>query len=70
MIESTEKLMNGQTNERLTVTVTEAAEMLGVSRNMAYECVRTGEIPSISLGRRLLVPRKALLAMIDGEVAA
>jgi excisionase family DNA binding protein len=42
---------------RLTVTVTQAAVMLGISRTSAYERVRRGEIPTVRLGRRLLVPR-------------
>ena len=46
--------------ERLCVTVTEAAAMLGISRNFAYELVRTGELPSIRFGNRILIPRVAL----------
>jgi excisionase family DNA binding protein len=42
--------------ERLTYTVTEAARLLGISRNSAYEAARRGEIPTIRLGRRILVP--------------
>lgn len=53
--------------ERLTLTVTEAAELLGISRGTAYECVRTGEIPSVTFGRRVLVPRRRLLALLDNE---
>ena len=56
--------------ERLTVTVTQAAVMLGISRTSAYERVRRGEIPTVRLGRRLLVPRARLLAMLDGEPPA
>jgi len=51
--------------ERLTVTVEEAAELLGVSRALGYELVARGEIPSLRLGRRLVVPRRALDAMLD-----
>ncbi|MCP5039813.1 MAG: helix-turn-helix domain-containing protein [bacterium] len=47
-------------DERLTLTVSEAASLLGIARATAYECIRTGEIPSITLGRRILVPRGAL----------
>ena len=54
-------------DERLTLTVTEAAELLGISRGTAYECVRTGEIPSVNFGRRVLVPRRRLLALLDNE---
>ena len=45
---------------RLTFTVTEAADLLGVSRSTAYECVRRGEIPSLTLGRRILITRSSL----------
>ncbi len=45
---------------KLTYTVTETAELLGISRSSAYECVRRGEIPSLTLGRRVVVPRRAL----------
>lgn len=38
--------------ERLTVTVPEAAEMLGISRWKAYELVKQGKIPSVNLGAR------------------
>jgi excisionase family DNA binding protein len=46
--------------ERRTVTVQEAASILGVGRNKAYEAVRSGEIPAIRIGKRLLVPIVAL----------
>ena len=52
---------------RLTVTVEEAGELLGISRGLAYELVRRGELPHIRLGRRLVVPVRPLMAMIDGE---
>jgi excisionase family DNA binding protein len=55
--------------ERLTVTVTQAAVMLGISRTSAYERVRRDEIPTVRLGRRLLVPKARLLAMLDGDSA-
>ena len=46
--------------QRMTVTVEEAATILGVGRNKAYEAARSGEIPTIRIGKRLLVPRAAL----------
>ena len=46
--------------ERRTVSVTEAARILGISRAHAYDCVRNGELPSITLGRRVVVPRQAI----------
>ena len=53
----------------LTYTVTEAAALLGISRTSAYECVRRGEIPSLTLGRRVVISRVALERMLDGGVA-
>ena len=46
--------------EKLTLTVDEAAKILGIGRQLAYDRVKTGEIPVIKIGRRLLVPRAAL----------
>jgi excisionase family DNA binding protein len=52
---------------RLTLTVDEVAGLLGVSRSTAYECVRTGEIPSVTFGRRILVPKRWLESLLNGE---
>jgi excisionase family DNA binding protein len=51
--------------ERLTMPVEEAGEMLGISRSLAYELVRRGEPPSLRLGRRVVVPVRALEAMVE-----
>lgn len=48
------------TTTRKTMTVTEAATWLGLSRNTAYQAVREGVIPSIRVGRRILIPTQAL----------
>ena len=50
--------------ERLVYTVAEAGELLGISRAFAYELVARGELPVICLGRRRLVPKAALLALV------
>lgn len=44
----------------LLFSVAEAAKLLGISRNLAYDLVREGRLPHIRLGRRVLVPRFAL----------
>lgn len=56
--------------ERLTISVEEAAELLGVSRSTAYSLVRQGELPSLRLGRRIVVPVRRLLALLDSGPAA
>jgi excisionase family DNA binding protein len=55
--------------EQHVMTVDEAAKRLRISRNGAYEAVRRGEIPSIKIGKRILVPRAALERMLNGEAA-
>ena len=52
------------------ITVEEAAEILRISRNGAYEAVKRGEIPSIRIGRRVLIPRIALEKMLRAETEA
>ena len=52
---------------RLTLTVEEASALLGISRAFAYEAVRRGEIPSIRIGRRVLVPKIALERLVGGD---
>jgi len=53
--------------ERLTLTVEEAARLLGISRGLAYEMARCGKLPVVRLGRRLLVSKAALERMLNQE---
>ena len=48
-------------------TVEEAAELLRISRGSAYEAVRAGQIPSVHIGRRILIPRQLLLDAITQQ---
>jgi excisionase family DNA binding protein len=50
-----------------TVTVEEAAAELGIGRSLAYELARTGKLPALRLGHRLLIPRERLDAMLAAE---
>jgi len=52
-------------NEMKAVSVTEASRLLGISRNLAYEAIRRGEIPSVKIGGRILVPTEALDKMLS-----
>ena len=51
--------------DRLTLSIEEAAALLGISRALAYDLVRRGELPQLRLGRRIVVPRKPLENLID-----
>ncbi len=58
--------------KKITGTVDEAAKVLGVSRNSAYEGVKDGEIPSMRVGKRILVlwgPLMRKLGVEEGEAA-
>lgn len=46
---------------RLTISVDEAASLLGLGRTAAYEAARRGDIPSRRLGRRVIIPVPAFL---------
>jgi excisionase family DNA binding protein len=54
-------------DDRLTYTLAEAAQQLGISRWLAYEAAHRGELPVCRIGRRLLVPRAALLRLLDEQ---
>ena len=48
-----------------TMSVTQAAEVLGISRTTAYECVRTGDLPALRLGGRIIVPTQAIDDLLE-----
>jgi excisionase family DNA binding protein len=49
---------------RQTFTVDEAAEILGISRSTAYECIKDGSLPALRFRRRLVVTRAAINALL------
>ncbi len=52
---------------KTTLNVDEVAVVVGIGRSAAYEAVRVGQIPSIRIGRRILVPVSALRALLEGS---
>jgi len=57
--------MAANTGDRLVLNVAEARRELGLSRGLIYEAIRRGEIPSIRIGRRILIPCAALQRLLD-----
>jgi DNA binding domain, excisionase family len=51
--------------DRRVWSVDETAEQLGISRAHAYELIARREIPHLRLGRRIVVPRKAVDELLD-----
>jgi excisionase family DNA binding protein len=54
-------------DDRLTYTLAEAAGRLGISTCLAYEAAHRGELPVCRIGRRILVPRAALLRLLGQD---
>jgi excisionase family DNA binding protein len=52
--------------EAATISVKDAAKRLGIGINQAYEGAKSGEIPSIRIGNRILVPKAALERLLAG----
>jgi excisionase family DNA binding protein len=55
--------------ERATLTIEEAAVVLGIGRSAAYAAAQSGELPTVRIGRRLLVPKPALDQMLSSGAA-
>lgn len=49
---------------KLTISVPVAGMVLGVSRDAAYEAARNGDLPTVRIGRRVLVPTNKLREML------
>lgn len=50
----------------LALTVCQVADLLGVSKNTAYNLVRSGQLRSVRVGRQIRVPRSALENYLNG----
>jgi excisionase family DNA binding protein len=48
--------------------VDELPKVLGISRASVYEAVKNGDIPSIHIGRRIVIPTAAVrrMLLLDG----
>ena len=56
--------------QKVALSVPEAGRALGIGRTAAYEAARTGQLPTIRIGKRLLVPVVALERLLTGAVPA
>jgi excisionase family DNA binding protein len=53
--------------EKLTISVETAGQLLGLSRNSAYQGIKRNEIPHIKIGKRILIPKRAIEKMLEGQ---
>lgn len=56
--------------QRLTFTVSESAAIMGISRTTAYELVRSGALPCVRLGRRIVITRRTIEEILGAPVPA
>ena len=54
-------------DNKLCYTVPEAAELLGFSRNFGYELAKTGQIPILRFGKRMVVPKAKFDKMLEKD---
>lgn len=54
--------------EPVVYTVPETAHLLRVSDQLVYELINRGALPAIELGRRRMVPRRAIDLLIEKSI--
>ena len=54
---------------RLAFSPEEAAELLGISRELLFDLLRTGQLKSVKAGRRRLISRANIDAFLAGDAA-
>lgn len=64
---TTQVSSDGAECKKPTLRVEEAAGILGISARSAYRACARGELPSIRIGRRLVVPREPLELLLKGR---
>lgn len=52
-------------DKSLTMGVDRAARLLGIGRDACYNAIRAGQLPSIRMGRKILVPKVALARLLN-----
>ncbi len=66
-MQQTTTLSLAQLEGRATISVEQAAQVIGLGRTAAYDAARRGELPTRRLGRRLVVPVPALLTWLGAN---
>lgn len=70
MTDNTVKAPPAQTDRRTLDLWPDTGQVLGLSRGATYAAAKRGEIPTIRIGGRILVPRTALERLLDGGQGA
>ena len=51
--------------ERVAVSINDASQMLGIKRDLLYRLVRAGDLPSITIGTRRVIPTSAIRRFVE-----
>jgi hypothetical protein len=62
-------VLGPQWDGRDAFTVDETGKILGISRASAFAAASRGDIPTIRIGKRLIVPRRGLEALLGAPVS-
>ena len=57
--------MENETTDSAVLSVTETARYLRLGKNNTYAAIARGEIPSIRIGNRILIPKTAIARMLE-----
>lgn len=68
MTQSTQTQDKTNSNDSLVLTVGETAKLLRLSKTTVYDQIRQGTIPNIRMGKRILIPRAALMRKLEEVV--
>jgi len=60
-------MTTGEHIERVAYSPMECARACGLSLNHVYDLIRLGIIPSVRLGKRILIPRVELEKILSGN---
>jgi Helix-turn-helix domain len=58
-------ILGPQWDDRDAFTVEETGKILGISRASAFAAAKKGQIPTLRIGKRLIVPRRALERLLN-----
>jgi excisionase family DNA binding protein len=56
--------------QKMVFTVKEMAQLLNIGISKAYDLVRQNAVPNKKIGKRILIPREALLVWLNGGFEA
>lgn len=68
-VQERDRLTINDVRDQATLTVAEAAALLGQSLSSTYRAVHDRSLPSVRVGGRIHIPVPRLLALLEGRTA-